>query len=100
LAEQFVAAESLAHVKGRTDQRTIMALHISDPNRAAPVKLDFDITHSQKDEVADLVTRLSKLLKDAGASRSVALAALAEISTQLGDMSLPKPVAARGRKAS
>ena len=50
LAQDFVKAEGLAHVKGRGDRRHAMALYFGDPKRASPVTPEFDIAIHQQPE--------------------------------------------------
>ena len=85
LAGAFLAAESLAHVKGRKDYRTVMALHVSDPRRPAPVRLDFQVTVDQEAEVLGLVAALWAALGSSGSSRDTKLAALVEVGARLAD---------------
>ena len=85
LAQEFVRAEAFAHVKGREDGRVRMAIFISDPSRPSPVRPDFDITSGQQREVRELAGQLEHLLEAAGASRNVALAALAELGARLSE---------------
>ena len=83
LAGAFVAAESLAHVKGRKDHRTVMALHVSDPGRPSPVRLDFHVTSDQEAEVSSLVASLWAALGNSGSGRDAKLAALVEVGARL-----------------
>ena len=102
LAQEFVKAEGLAHVKGRGDRRHALALYFGDPTRPSPVTPEFDIAIHQQAEVTRLVAMLSAALAEAGASRNVALAALAELGSELAEASqtvssgtLPRPVKRR-----
>jgi len=85
LAQDFVKAEGLAHVKGRGDRRHAMALYFGDPKRASPVTPEFDIAIHQQPEVNRLVTALRAVLANASPSRDIALAALAELGSQLAE---------------
>lgn len=85
LAQEFVRAEAFAHVKGREDGRVKMAIFISDPTRPSPVKPDFEIVAGQQRQVWELVEQLERVLGSAGASRDVALAALAELGARLAE---------------
>ena len=106
LAQEFVRSEAFAHVKGREDGRVRMAIFISDPTRPSPVKPDFDITAGQQREVRELVDELERMLDHAGASRNVALAALAELGARLSEpdteptLPFDVPVAVAGRKGA
>jgi hypothetical protein len=85
LAQGFVQAEGLAHVKGRGDRRARMALYFSDPKRASPVTPEFDIAIHQQPEVNRLVTALQAVITETCPSRDIALAALAELGSQLAE---------------
>ena len=85
LAQGFVQAEGLAHVKGRGDRRARMALYFSDPKRASPVTPEFDIAIHQQPEVNRLVTALHAVITKTSPSRDIALAALAELGSQLAE---------------
>ncbi|SFP79921.1 hypothetical protein [Sphingomonas rubra] len=106
LAQEFVRAEAFAHVKGREDGRVRMAIFISDPSRPSPLRPDFDITSGQQREVRELAGQLESLLETAGASRDVALAALAELGARLSEpdpqpaLPLEVPMAAGKRKGA
>lgn len=85
LAQEFVKAEGLAHVKKRENRRHPMALYFGDPNREAPITLEFDIASHQQPEVRQLVCDLQTVLAKTNVSRDVALAALAELGSQLAE---------------
>lgn len=82
LAQEFVRAEGLAHVKGRSDRRHAMSLIFGDPTRPSPVTSEFDVAINQQSEVHRLVTALSAVLAKTNPSRDIVLAALAELSIQ------------------
>ena len=95
LAQEFVKAEGLAHVKGRGDRRHAMALYFGDPKRASPVTPEFDIALHQQPEINQLVIALRAILKKTSPSRDIALAALAELGSQLAEHpSVVTPLAA------
>jgi hypothetical protein len=85
LAQEFVKAEGLAHVKGRRDRRHAMALYFGDPTRPAPITPEFDIAIDQQPEVDFLVSALRAVLAKNHTSRDVALAALAELGSELAE---------------
>lgn len=92
LAREFIKAESLAHLKGRSDQRLSMAIFISDPDRPSPVTPDFDISVSQKQQMEQLVEKLAMVIEGVGADRNLALAAVAELGARLAEANLdPEP---------
>ena len=83
LAQDFLKAEALAHVKGRNDRRTQMAIYTSDPNRPTPLAPEFSVSTGQKSEVNRLVNRLLDVLKKEEVDRDVALAVVAEMGSRL-----------------
>jgi hypothetical protein len=83
LAQEFVKAEGLAHVKGRGDRRHAMSLIFGDPTRPSPVTSEFDIAINQQSEVDRLVTALGAVLAKTNPSRDIVLAALVELGSQL-----------------
>jgi hypothetical protein len=85
LAQEFVKAEGLAHVKGRRDRRHTMALYFGDPSRPSPVTPEFNIAIDQQPEVDRLTAALRSVVNKNHASRDVALAALAELGSQLAE---------------
>jgi hypothetical protein len=95
LAQEFVKAEGLAHVKGRGDRRARMSLIFGDPKRPSPVTSDFDIALHQQPEINKLVIALREVLNRASPNRDIALAALAELGSQLAEEPpVAKPLAA------
>lgn len=88
LAQQFIKAEGLAHVKGRGDGRLSMAIFISDPERPSPVTPDFDISVREKPALGKLVEQLRSLIGEAGVSRDIALAAVALLGARLAEENL------------
>ncbi len=83
LAQEFVKAEGLAHVKGRGDRRHALALYFGDSKRPSPVTPEIDIGTHQQAEVTRLVMALRTVLDRANASRDIALAAVAELGSEL-----------------
>jgi hypothetical protein len=87
LAQAFVKAESLAHVKGRQDRRQHMAVYFGDSRRPSPITPEFDISLDEQVDVDDLVMKFHDLLVKNHVSRDVALAAIAELGSQLAEAS-------------
>ncbi len=83
LAQEFLKAEGLAHVSGRMDRRTAMAIYISDPARPAPLMPDFSVGANQRREVELLADRLLSVIAKGRVERDVALAAVAELGARL-----------------
>ncbi|WP_298332353.1 hypothetical protein [Asticcacaulis sp.] len=88
LAQQFIKAEGLAHVKGRSDGRLSMAIFISDPDRPSPIAPDFDISVREKPELGRLVEQLRGIIGEARVSRDMALAAVALLGAKLAEEGL------------
>lgn len=87
LAQEFLKAEGLAHVSGRADRRTAMAIYISDPDRPAPLTPDFSVDANQRREVERLADQLFSLIAKGRVERDVALAAVAELGARLMEAS-------------
>lgn len=85
LAQAFVKAESLAHVKGRQDRRQHMSVVFGDSRRPSPINPEFDISIDEQVDVDDLVMQFHALLLRNHVSRDVALAAIAELGSQLAE---------------
>lgn len=85
LAQEFVKAEAFAHVKGRENGRTSMAIFIGDPKRPSPISPVFDVAPEEGATITALVGAFEKVLKDAGVGRDIAFAALAELGSKLAD---------------
>lgn len=83
LAQEFLKAEGLAHVSGRTDRRTAMAIYISDPDRPTPLMPDFTVGANQRREVEQLAEKLLSIIAKGRVERDVALAAVAELGARL-----------------
>lgn len=97
LAQEFVRAEGLAHVKGRGDTRHAISVIFGDPTRPSPVTSEFDIAINQQSEVDRLVTALATVLAKTNPDRSIILAALAELGSQFTDQSpVVTPLTATG----
>ncbi|MBF0153835.1 MAG: ATP-binding protein [Magnetococcales bacterium] len=101
LAQDFLKAEALAHVKGRSDRRTHMAIYTSDPDRPTPLAPDFSVGANQRAEVDRLVELLFEVLTKGRVERDVALAAVAELGSRLTEASvedLNQPVRQKRRQ--
>ncbi len=86
LAQAFVKAESLAHVKGRQDRRQAMSVVFGDSRRPSPISPEFDVSIDEMVEVEELVSQFRALLVTNHISRDVALAAIAELGSQLAEV--------------
>lgn len=84
LAQQFVRAEALAHVKGRSG-RHAMAIFIGDPTRPSPITPAFDVPAAAAPRVQQLADEVLAALDAMGADRDLALAAVAEAGARLAN---------------
>ena len=83
LSQQFIKLESFARVKGRADNRQSMAVVVGLNGRPTPVSEDFDLRASDREEVAELIEKLNRVvLSQSVSNKNVLLAALAELSAR------------------
>ncbi len=78
LAQEFLKSEGLAHVKGRPNGRTRMALYISDPGRPAVSTPDFSIDDIGRQRAKALAATMRETI-DSRLSREIVLAAVIEL---------------------
>ena len=91
LAQSFIRAEAFAHVKGRPDKRQAMAVVVGMNGHAGLVYHEFDVTDLESEAADALVDQLREVLDNNGEKRRrVILAALAKLSTRLGETSTPE----------
>jgi hypothetical protein len=83
LAQEFTRAEGFARVKGRRDRRFALSLVTSDLESPAPVVAEFDFSANDSAVVDGLAGQLFAVLEQAGASRDLCLAAIAQIGARL-----------------
>lgn len=83
LAQQFLKAEALGHLKGRTDGRVGLAVYISDPAYPEPQIQEIDLSSTDQDIADALASRLRALMVSEKVSHDVALAALARLGLGL-----------------
>jgi hypothetical protein len=86
LAQAFIKAESLAHVKGRQDRRQAMSVVFGDSRRPSPLSPEFAVSIDEMGEVENLVSQFHALLVKNHVSRDVALAAIAELGSRLAEV--------------
>lgn len=83
MAQKFVRSEAFARVKGRDDKRHAIAVVVGIKGRPAPFVEEFDVADSDKAAVDKLVDAMDETLRSGmNNKRSIALAALAEISAR------------------
>lgn len=83
LAQQFLRAEGLAHLKGRGDRRTSMAVYISDPNFPAPASPSVELTDEERQGADLLAASIEELILKSQASPSVAFGAIARLGLSI-----------------
>lgn len=83
MAQKFLRAETFTRIKGRPEKRQAMAVLVGMEGRPAPLLEEFDVIDSDREEIDDLIDRVSKALGTADTNRrSIILAALAELSAR------------------
>ncbi len=83
MAQKFLRAETFTRIKGRSEKRQAMAVVIGMEGRPAPLLEEFDVTESDRAAINDLIERVSTTLETVDTdSRSIVLAALAELSAR------------------
>ncbi|EAT08814.1 putative ATP-binding protein [Sphingomonas sp. SKA58] len=85
LAQQFLRAEGLAHLKGRADGRITMTVYLSDPSYPAPAAPHFELDTQEREAARDLAAKIEALIGLEGASSHIALGALAHLGLALAD---------------
>lgn len=83
LAQQFLKAEALGHLKGRADGRVGVAVYISDPSYPEPQVQEIDVSVADRELADELAGRLLAVLTQEGVSRDVAIAAVARLGLGL-----------------
>lgn len=83
LAQQFLKAEALGHLKGRADGRVGLAVYISDPAFPEPQVREIDLCSSDREIANALAARLRAVMTSEGVSREVAIAAVASLGLGL-----------------
>lgn len=83
MAQKFLRAEAFTRIKGRPEKRRAMAVLVGMEGRPEPIFEEFDVIDSDRDAIDDLIDRIAGTLDSVGtASRSIILAALAELSAR------------------
>ena len=83
LAQQFLKAEGFGHLKNRADGRTGMAVYISDPAYPEPQAHEIDLSSGDRVIADGLADRLLALMTAEGATREIAIAAIARLGLVL-----------------
>lgn len=79
LAQQFLKAEGLGHLKGRGDGRLTLVVYMSDPDYPEPVASEVELDAIERKAAEELSAQLAALITKAGAADNVALGALAKL---------------------
>lgn len=79
LSQQFLRAEGLAHLKGRTDGRVTMSVYISDPSYPAPAAPHIELNTQERSDAEQLAKHIEAMIDKYGASPNVALGAVAQL---------------------
>jgi hypothetical protein len=85
LAQQFLRAEGLAHLKGREDGRTTLTVYMSDPSFPEPAAPHFELDAEERREASEVAARVGALLSDLGVKPHIAMGALAQLGLLLAD---------------
>lgn len=83
LAQQFLRAEGLGHLKGRADGRVTMVVYVSDPDYPAPAAPEIELDPAEHRQADQLASKIARILGQEGAPTNVALGALAKLGLQL-----------------
>lgn len=85
LAQQFLRAEGLAHLKGRGDRRTSVAVYISDPNFPSPASPSVELSDEERESADLLAARIEELIRQSQASPTIAFGAIARLGLSLSN---------------
>lgn len=83
LAQQFLRAEGFAHLKGRGDRQTSVAVYISDPNFPAPASPFVELDEFERERANVLAEQIQQLIDRSGASPAIAIGAIAHLGIAL-----------------
>lgn len=83
LAQQFLKAEGFGHLKGRADGRVGVAVYISDPAFPEPQAHEIELSSADREAADILAAQLQEVMRLAGPSREVAVAAVARLGLGL-----------------
>lgn len=83
LAQQFLRAEGLGHLKGRVDGQVTMVVYLSDPDFPAPAAPEVILNVVERGQAQDLSLKLIDILSGGGIAANVAMGALAKAGLAL-----------------
>ncbi|WP_139221031.1 ATP-binding protein [Methylobacterium brachiatum] len=99
LAEEFLRAEALAHVKNRQPRQIRMAIYVSDPDRPSVTTTEFAVDDLTRKRGRQLAAKLRAIIDDAG-SGNIGLAAMAELASMLAPNSAATGPATKSAKVA
>ena len=83
-SRQFKHLETFAHIKGRKNKRSSMAMVVDLNSKAGPVEVQFSVLNERSEIVDEKAQELlSKLTKDLSGDRDIILSVLAKASEKL-----------------
>lgn len=85
LAQQFLRAEGFAHLKGREDRRTSVAIYISDPSYPAPASPLVELSGADRDRADELAAAIKQLVGKYSVTPEIAIGAIARLGLSLAD---------------
>jgi hypothetical protein len=83
LAQQFLQAEGFAHLKGRGDRQTSVAVYISDPSYPAPASPFVELSELERERARALADQIQKLIDKSEVPATVAIGAIARLGLSL-----------------
>lgn len=83
LAQQFLRAEGLAHLKGRNDRQTSVAVYISDPSFPAPMSPYVELSEYDREIAEGLAEEMQQLIDRSAVHPSIAVGAIARLGLTL-----------------
>lgn len=85
LAQQFLRAEGLAHLKGRSDRQTSVAVYISDPSYPAPISPYVELSELDRDQAGQLANQILELIHSSSVAPEIAIGAIAQLGLSLSN---------------
>ena len=83
LAQQFLRAEGFAHLKGRNDRQTSLAVYISDPSYPAPASPLIELSETERARANALAEEIKLLIDNASVPAEIAVGAIARLGLAL-----------------
>jgi hypothetical protein len=83
LSQQFLRAEGLAHLKGRGDRRTTMAVYISDPKFPSPASPSVELSEEEREGADLLAASIEEFIRKSKAPPNIAFGAIARLGLSI-----------------